>query len=292
MGHIPKISIVTPSFNQAELLEETIDSVLSQGYPNLEYIIVDGGSKDSSIDVIKKYADKLAWWVSGPDKGRGDAVNKGFKRSTGEIMAWMGCGDKYFPGAFSAVSRIFSDLPQVEWLTTGGYTSWNSKGEPSPFRRRNGFSSEAFKKGCYLPMLGTLQQESTFWRRSLWERSGSFVNENFPLIPDFELWARFFKHAEVYATHTPLGGIREHPGQNKSLRRGFNVGRKVLKKYYKADFILLRAFLSFFKRHPMQVVEYNFHAQRWYTKKIKVYVFEDIIKWEWNKCVGKLRKSL
>src|SRR5215469_5586779 len=97
---LPKISIVTPSFNQAEFLEETIRSVLDQNYPNLEYVVVDGGSTDGSVDIIKKYAHRLAWWVSEPDDGQYAAINKGFKHSSGEIMAWINSDDKYLPWTF------------------------------------------------------------------------------------------------------------------------------------------------------------------------------------------------
>jgi len=111
----PRISIITPSYNQAEFLEETILSILNQDYPNLEYIIVDGGSTDSSIEIIEKYRKYLAYWVSEPDCGQADALSRGFAHCTGEIMAWQNADDAYLPGALRTVGEFFKQNPNVEF---------------------------------------------------------------------------------------------------------------------------------------------------------------------------------
>jgi glycosyltransferase involved in cell wall biosynthesis len=214
----PKISIVTPSFNQGKFLEETLLSVIGQNYPNLEYIVMDGGSTDSSADIIRKYQDKLTYWVSSPDQGQYDAINRGFARSTGEIMAWLNSDDKFTPWAFQVVSEIFSEHPEIEWLTTAYPLHWDAQGRAVSCGYNGGFGREGFFRGEHLPGCGWhsrcyVQQESTFWRRSLWERAGARLDTSFSLAGDFELWARFYKHAELYAVETPLGGFRSHSAQ-------------------------------------------------------------------------------
>lgn len=218
MVNLPKISIVTPSFNQAEFLEAAIQSVLSQKYPNLEYIIIDGGSRDGSVEIIKKYEDQLHFWCSEPDKGQYDAINRGFAHSTGEIMAWLNSDDMYFPWTSRTVSSILSELTQVEWLTTLQPGYWDWYGFCSKFITMPGYSREAFLDGCYLcsgkkVAIGWIQQESTFWRRSLWEKVGSCISTEFKLAGDFDLWSRFYSHADLYGVASPLGGFRRQVNQ-------------------------------------------------------------------------------
>lgn len=215
---LPKVSIVTPSFNQGQFIEETIRSVLEQGYPNLEYVIIDGNSTDGSIDIIRKYEQQLAYWVSEPDRGQYDAINKGFSKTTGEIMAWLNSDDKYTPWAFSIVAEIFSTFPQVEWLTTSSALHWDRLGRAVECTHRGGFNRHAFFKGANLPSRdwfagGWIQQESTFWRRSLWDRAGGQIDALLKLAGDFELWTKFFHHTDLYTVCTPLGGFRVHGNQ-------------------------------------------------------------------------------
>lgn len=208
----PKISIVTPSYNQVDFLEETIHSVLSQNYPNLEYIIIDGGSTDGSVDIIKKYENHLHFWCSEPDEGHYAAINKGFSHSTGEIMAWLNSDDIYFGGALKTVASIMSDLKEVEWLTTLSPAAYDYKGFCLGFASIAGYDKEAFFDGYYSPWsgkyIGWIQQESTFWRRSLWDKAEGGIRTQFEYAGDFDLWSRFFLHADLYGTHTPLGGFR------------------------------------------------------------------------------------
>jgi hypothetical protein len=213
----PKISIITPSYNQSQFIEATIQSVLSQNYPNLEYIIIDGGSTDGSVEIIKKYAEHLKFWCSEPDGGQYAAINKGFSHSTGEIMAWINSDDMYFPWAFKTVASIMSNLPTVEWLTTQSIGSWDWQGFCGNIATAPGYAKAAFLDGRYLcsgrNSMNWIQQESTFWRRSLWEKIGSNISTEFKLAGDFDLWSRFYSHADLYGTSSPIGGFRSQNTQ-------------------------------------------------------------------------------
>ncbi|MBN2144905.1 MAG: glycosyltransferase, partial [Candidatus Aureabacteria bacterium] len=199
----PKISIVTPSFNQAEFIERTICSVLNQNYPNLEYIIMDGGSTDGTLDIIKQYESKLFFWSSEKDGGMYDAIQKGFEKSSGTIMAWINSDDLYYPNAFFTVAEIFLQFPSVSWLQ-GCPTLWDEKDRTilvKPSRRWS-------KYDYYSYDYKWIQQESIFWRRSLWNQAGSHLNQHMKYAGDFELWLRFFNYAPLYITDALIGGFR------------------------------------------------------------------------------------
>jgi glycosyltransferase involved in cell wall biosynthesis len=201
----PKISIVTPTYNQVEFIEETILSVLEQGYPNLEYIIIDGGSTDGTVEIIKKYASFLKCWVSEKDNGLYEALDKGFKYATGEIMGWINSDDILHRKSFFSLSEIFSKFNEVNWVQ--GYpTVIDHTGRivyhRKPRSDKNDFYLKKYHDGIFI------QQESTYWRRSLWERAGNQISTRYKYAGDFELWMRFFTYDQLYTTDALIGAFR------------------------------------------------------------------------------------
>lgn len=215
---LPKVTIVTPTFNSEQFLEATIQSLLAQDYPALEHIIIDGGSTDGTVEIIRKYEAHLSYWVSEPDNGMYDALQKGFAHSTGSIMAWLNSDDMYPTWTLNTVATIFADLPDVDWITSIRPIIWNQDGNAVDTMALLGYSKAGFMHGEHLPTtdtftLETIQQESTFWRRSLWDKAGARLDTSLRYAGDFELWARFYQHSNLVGVRTTLGGFRYHGNQ-------------------------------------------------------------------------------
>lgn len=230
MSTYPKISIVTPSFNQGKYLEETIRSLLDQEYPNLEYIIMDGGSTDDSPGIIKKYAPHLAYWTSNKDGGLYDAVNRGFARTTGEIMGWINSDDKHQERSLFKIAEIFKTFPRVEWLT-GRSSSLDEQGKTFAVTdiEKCRWSKAQFYS-LYLQQ-GFIQQESTFWRRGLWEKAGGRIRTDLNYAGDFELWLRFFRHAELYTCSQVLAGFRFRKKDQLSFDKKEEYLQEAIREY-------------------------------------------------------------
>lgn len=204
----PKISIVTPSYQQGEFLEETIRSVLLQGYPNLEYMVIDGGSRDNSVEILRKYAPFLTFWVSERDAGQANAVNKGFARATGDIMGWLNSDDILLPRALYWIARTLSENPQVDLVTgfrknldkTSRITSNWIRDVPNDY---------------YLRHYCCIAQEATYWRRSMWEKLGP-IDESFQFALDYEYWLRaIHSGSSLQLIPQYIGGFRDY-AENKS----------------------------------------------------------------------------
>lgn len=209
----PRISVVTTNFNNGAYLEDTIRSVLGQGYPNLEYIIIDGGSTDNSLEVIEKYRDQLSYFVSEPDQGQYYGIQKGFEQATGEIMAWLNSDDMYLPYSLFAVAEIMAQFPEVRWLT-GHANEYTESGQV--ISRINLPWCRWSKHRYYTYDFQFIQQESTFWKRSLWEEAGSTLDLECKQAGDLELWARFFRYAQLHTTSASLAGFRHRKENQRS----------------------------------------------------------------------------
>lgn len=216
MTTFPKISIVTPSFNDAPFLETTIRSVLDQDYPNLEYIVIDGGSTDGSVDIIRKYESRLFYWVSEPDGGMYEALQKGFEKTTGDIMGWINSDDLHQPGSLHTLAQIFSDFGSVDWLQ-GTPSIVDAKGRIVYAAPRPEINRFFFYSKKYIRSRTYIQQESTFWRRKLWDAAGGYINKQYKYAGDFDLWMRYFRHAELVNVGAILGSFRLTGGVQSSV---------------------------------------------------------------------------
>lgn len=188
----PLVSIVTPSFNQAQFLEQTICSVLEQNYSSLEYLVVDGGSADGSVDIIRKYAGDLAWWVSEPDQGQGDAIRKGLARAGGKYIAWINSDDYYLPGAIEQAVAALEANP--DWgMVYGNVLAVNETGEKINLLEYQPYQLED------LMQFQIIGQPAVFMRREVYERAGG-ISGSYHYLLDHHLWLRM-------AALAPMGYI-------------------------------------------------------------------------------------
>jgi glycosyltransferase involved in cell wall biosynthesis len=222
---LPLVSIVTPSYNMAQYLPDTLDSVLSQDYPNIEYIVMDGGSSDGTLDILERYQGRLRY-VSAPDKGAADAINQGFALAHGEIIGWLNADDTYLPGAIkTAVHRL---LEEPDVTAVYGHAYWvDEKGailKPYPTRS---FTPEMLADDCYIC------QPACFMRRASFEKAGG-LDVSLQSSFDYDLWARLARGGGLATVPDYLATSRMH-SENKTLSdrsRVFREGFLILRRYY------------------------------------------------------------
>lgn len=221
----PLVSIVTPSYNQVRYLESTIRSVLGQDYPNLEYLIVDGGSTDGSVDIIRRYSDRLAWWVSEIDRGQTDAINKGFARAKGEFLAWLNSDDTYEPHAIAEAVDFLRARPEVglvygdaNFIDESGHIIGRFLAAQTDYRRlRRGY--------VHIP------QQAAFWRADLWKKVGP-LDPTFYFAMDYDLWVRLAAQAPVQYTPRLWANFRLH-AQGKTISADDRCWPEMLRVHYR-----------------------------------------------------------
>lgn len=221
----PKITIVTPSYNQGQFLEETILSVIGQGYPNLEYIIIDGGSTDNSVEIIKKYEKNLAFWVSEKDEGQSHAINKGFKRATGDILAWINSDDMYMPGA------LFYIAEKVENTNELGIYFSNCIHIQNKGTSVVSYGSDVVKYSTLgLELFDYIIQPSSFWTKTTWLKTGS-LREDIHFGFDWEWFLRAKKTGIPFFPGTKAISIYRIHDQHKSGTGGSKRHKELLSIY-------------------------------------------------------------
>lgn len=223
---LPTVSIVTPSFNQARFLEAAIQSALSQDYPRIEYIIVDGGSTDGSLDIIQKYADRLAWWVSEKDRGQTDAINKGFARASGQIFAWINSDDTYEPRAVGQAVRFLLDHPEVGMV----YADCNYINEQGrvigKFPAAQTDLTRLRRGYVHIP------QQTMFFRAELWKQVGP-LDPSFYFAMDYDLWTRIAARAELrYLAGQTWANFRIH-ASGKTVAADDRCWPEMLRVHYR-----------------------------------------------------------
>lgn len=202
--------MITPSFNQADYLERTLRSVLDQGYPNLEYIVIDGGSTDGSVEIIRQYEQRLAYWVSQPDRGQADAINQGLRRATGEWVGWQNSDDIYFPGAFNDLAKAATRHPQAG-LIIGDMMLVDADTRPLRDIR---YVTPSYPALLAEGML--LANQASFWRRSVQERVG-LLDESLHCSFDYDWFLRLTQGVEAVHVKRIWGALRLHGETKTSL---------------------------------------------------------------------------
>lgn len=225
VGPRPKVTIVTPSFNQARFLERTITSVLGQDYPNLEYILVDGGSTDGSLDIIRRHADQLAHWVSEADLGQADAINKGFSLGSGEILAWLNSDDTYLPGAIAEAVDYLQAHPGVG-LVYGKAFYIDEDDRRVAHYPAGPTDHRGLRRG-----VTTIPQQATFFRARWWREVGP-LDPTFYYAMDYDLWVRISALAPIAFHPRPWANFRLHES-SKSSKEAYRCWPEMMRVHFR-----------------------------------------------------------
>lgn len=235
----PKITIITPSYNQGSFIRETIESVLSQGYPNLEYIVMDGGSTDNTLSILKSYGKKIIW-TSKKDHGQTDAINKGIKKSTGDIIAYLNSDDVYLPNTLFTIAEYFISHGDAQWVT-GDYFIIDAQGNKIQsfveMYKRVLRIKPTFEKLC---VANYIIQPSTFWRRSIMKKVGLF-DDTLRYCMDYDYWMRLISISPPHILSSHLSLFRIHIGSKggSQYAKQFGEEHEIVRKYTSNPLLLI-----------------------------------------------------
>jgi glycosyltransferase involved in cell wall biosynthesis len=221
-----KISIIIPSYNQGKFIEETISSILDQNYQPIELIIIDGGSTDNTVSILRKYDKFIKFWVSEKDSGQSNAINKGLKLTTGEIFAWQNSDDRYLPGAFEHINELMDQNDKID-LVFGGWNFIDVDGKIISNRKLNNYSLKKLQAGRKVP-----PQPAVFFRRSAIVKFGG-INESLHQSMDYDLYLKIANKNNLFVTPRILGDFRIH--QNSKTVSGKPIQIKEMQNIRKIN---------------------------------------------------------
>jgi glycosyltransferase involved in cell wall biosynthesis len=259
MANFPLITIVTPSFNQAKFLRQTMESVLTQDYNNIEYIVIDGNSTDGSREIIREYQDQLAYWESIPDKGQTDAINKGFAKASGKYLAWLNSDDVYQPGALSEAVDYLESQPDVG-MVYGDCTFIDANGRVIGRFPAAQTDYERLRRGyVHIP------QQASFFRRDLWQKVGP-LDPSFYFAMDYDLWVRLAREAPlVYLPGHVWASFRLH-GDAKTIAADARCWPEMLQVHFREGGGWLSPIVIKYRLRKIAAPLINWHRRRMFDK--------------------------